>query len=73
MPFKETRAVDQRAKSVLEVLECGLSVTEACERHGISRPTGYKWLERYRNAGVLSLADLSRAPKHRPQASACAA
>lgn len=67
MPFKETRAVDERAKFVLEVLECGLSVTEACERHGISRPTGYKWLERYRHSGVLSLADLSRAPKHRPQ------
>ena len=27
------------------------SMTELCERYGITRPTGYKWVARYRDAG----------------------
>jgi transposase InsO family protein len=34
----------------------------------VSRKTGYKWMERYRGAGVSGLADGSRAPLHHPQA-----
>jgi transposase len=43
-----------------------------CRRFGVSRKTGYKWIERYRAAGVSGLADGSRAPLHHPQAVACA-
>jgi transposase len=32
-----------------------------CQRYRISRKTGYKWLQRYRQAGVVGLADLSSA------------
>jgi transposase InsO family protein len=42
------------------------SVSELCARFGISRKTGYKWLERYAASGVNGLADLSRAPKTTP-------
>jgi putative transposase len=33
-----------------------------CERFGVSRPTGYKWLARHRAGGALGLEDQSRAP-----------
>jgi transposase InsO family protein len=32
-----------------------------CERHGISRKTGYKWLDRYRQSGAAGLVPLSSA------------
>jgi transposase len=37
-------------------------MTELCERYGISRKTGYKWIERFENAGTAGLEDQSRAP-----------
>lgn len=38
-----------------------------CRRYGISRPTGYKWLRRYREVGSLSeLDERSRRPRHSP-------
>jgi transposase len=43
-----------------------------CRRFGISRRVGYKWLGRYREAGVAGLEDRSRAPLGHPQAVAAA-
>ena len=37
-------------------------MTVLCERFGISRQTGYKYLWRYREEGLSGLADRSRAP-----------
>jgi transposase InsO family protein len=37
-----------------------------CKRFGISRKTGYKWLNRYEREGVAGLADRSRAPASHP-------
>ncbi|HEU5344852.1 MAG TPA: helix-turn-helix domain-containing protein, partial [Ktedonobacterales bacterium] len=37
-----------------------------CAQFGISRPTGYKWLARYRAGGVAALADRSRRPHRSP-------
>ncbi len=38
-----------------------------CERYGIARKTGYKWLKRYRTAGTLTaLAERSRRPRRSP-------
>lgn len=41
-------------------------MTELCDRYGISRKTGYKWLERFEEAGRAGLRDRSRAPHHCP-------
>jgi transposase InsO family protein len=41
-------------------------MTELCARYGISRNTGYKWLERYRAHGVRGLLEHSRAPLSSP-------
>ncbi|MGH8114986.1 MAG: helix-turn-helix domain-containing protein, partial [Rhodanobacteraceae bacterium] len=43
-----------------------------CRRFGVSRKTGYKWLERYEQGGVEALKDRSRAPLQHPQALATA-
>lgn len=41
-------------------------VKELCEEFGISRKTGYKWLERFGEGGLEGLTDRSRAPKSIP-------
>ena len=56
----------ERHKFILAQEEGLFSMTELCERFGISRKTGYKWLGRYREEGVAGLRDRSRAPKHCP-------
>ena len=62
MPFQETRAVEQRVKFVSEVESSGESFSRVCARYGISRVTGYKWLERYEEEGLGGLWERSRAP-----------
>jgi transposase InsO family protein len=41
-----------------------------CERFGISRKTGYKWIERYLRHGAAGLEDRSRRPRSAPNATA---
>lgn len=71
MPWTHTDPMSERAKFVLayyEVLRPGdarppvFSMTELCQRFGISRKTGYKWLQRYQTGGLAALDDRSRAP-----------
>jgi hypothetical protein len=42
------------------------SMVELCERYGVSRKTGYKWVERYEREGLDGLREQSRAPHHCP-------
>jgi transposase InsO family protein len=41
-------------------------MVELCERYGVSRKTGYKWIERYDREGPDGLRERSRAPRHCP-------
>lgn len=68
MPWKETDVVEQREEFVRAALAKSMPFSDVCETYGISRTTGYTWLERYHERGVAGLADLSRAPKRRPWA-----
>ena len=68
MVWKETCAVDERMRFVLAVEAGDVSKAALCREFGISRRTGYKWLGRYREAGVAGLADRSRAPLRHPGA-----
>jgi len=48
-------------------LESGLySMSELCERFGVSRRTGYKWMSRWLEGGHEGLADRSRRPHRSP-------
>ena len=64
MPWEERTVSDQRAEFVARVIMGEESMSELCRTYGISRPTGYKWVERYRNGE--SLCDRSHAPFTRP-------
>lgn len=55
-----------RVRFVEDFASCLYNMTELCERHEISRKTGYKWATRYGKQGIEGLKDLSRAPHHRP-------
>jgi putative transposase len=68
MGWKETCAVDERMRFVMAVEEQEEGFAAVCRRFGVSRKTGYKWLGRYREAGVQGLTDWSRAPLNHPQA-----
>jgi transposase InsO family protein len=59
-----------RVKFIADLESCLYEMTELCEKHGISRKTGYKWAERFGREGVEGLKDRSRAPKHSPRQTA---
>lgn len=66
MPWKGASLMDLR-RQFLETRQKGLyTLTELCERFGISRKTGYKWLERHRTEGDKGLLDRSRRPHSCP-------
>lgn len=48
MPWQESCAMDQRVGFIAEHASRLWTMTELCERYGISRRIGYKWLGRYR-------------------------
>ena len=71
MPWKETCPMDQRWEFVVEHRSSALSIAALCRIYGISRPTGYKWLGRFRlGIGAAALAEPSRRPLHSPAATA---
>lgn len=62
----ETNIVDERMCFVTDFASGHWSITELCERYGVTRPTGYKWIARHRAGGDRGLRDRSRAPHHSP-------
>jgi len=70
MPWKEHTAVDERKAFVIAWQRQEQSFSALCRGFGISRPTGYKWLERFDDLGEIGLADESRAPLHQPRSMA---
>jgi len=64
MGWMETCAVAERMRFVMAVVEREEAFAVVCRQFGVSRRTGYKWLERYREEGVAGLLDRSRAPLH---------
>lgn len=68
MPWNETSAMDERVRFVADWLTGQYSKRALCEAYGISRPTGDKWLQRYRQQGPPGLEDRSRAPHQHPNA-----
>lgn len=68
MPWNEVKRVNQREKFIAAVLEGTTTFSFICQQFGISRPTGYKWLERFKEHGLPGLEDLSRAPHTQAQA-----
>ena len=68
MPWKETCAMDQRMQLIGDWLKRESSVTELSESYGVSRPTVYKWIARYRERGSAGLEEMSRKALNHPNA-----
>jgi transposase InsO family protein len=61
MPWKECSVMDERLRFVAQLLD-GEAMSEVCRAFGISRKTGYKIFERYKEYGLEALTDRSRRP-----------
>jgi transposase InsO family protein len=72
MPWKETTTMSLRTEFIHLADNEAANVSQLCQRFGISRKTGYKWLRRYRESGASGLADRSRRPHHSPGRSSAA-
>jgi len=66
MGWTETCAVEERMRFVIAADAEEESFATVCRRFGVSRRIGYKWIGRYRAAGVEGLIDRARAPRHHP-------
>ena len=61
MPWKESSVMDERVRFVARLLD-GEAMSDVCREFGISRKTGYKIFNRYKDHGVDALCDRSRRP-----------
>jgi transposase-like protein len=61
MPWRETSVMEERLRFVARLLE-GEGMSEVCRDFGISRKTGYKIFNRYKDDGLEALTDRSRRP-----------
>ena len=61
MPWKACRPMDERLRFIARLLE-GEKVAPLCREFGISRVTGYKIFNRYKECGLDALNDRSRRP-----------
>ena len=65
MPWKEVSVVNLRKEFVF-LAKSTENITRVCKNFGISRKTGYKWLQRFENNGDRALENLSRRPVNSP-------
>jgi transposase InsO family protein len=69
MPWKEATVISERYEFVVLASQAGANIQQLCDSYGISRTTGYKWLQRWQADGVAGLEDHSRRPRHSPRRS----
>lgn len=62
MAWKVCDSMTQRRDFVALANAPGANISQLCRRFNIARKTGYKWLNRYRQAGQQGLVDRSRRP-----------
>lgn len=65
MPWKEETVEQQRTNFIILANEENCNFSALCRQFGITRRTGYKWLDRYRQGEGLE--NQSRAPHFRPR------
>jgi len=64
MAWKVKTKMSQRYEFVQLAKKEGCNFSQLCKRFHISRPTGYKWLKRYREDDISTLQDQSKRPYH---------
>src|SRR5260370_42633268 len=66
MPWQQPSPVDERERFIQAHRLDLYTMVELCARYGVSRKTGYKWLDRFEEDGRHGLRDRSRAPHQCP-------
>jgi putative transposase len=66
MPWETGTVEESRARFVIEAGRSAESFAAMCRKHGISRKTGYKWVERFESDGFEGLEDRSHRPESCP-------
>jgi transposase InsO family protein len=66
MPWRETHVMDERMSFIVDWQREELSMAALCRRYGVSRKTGYKWLDRFEAFGLEGLKDHSSAAHRHP-------
>jgi len=66
MPWREVKPMDEKVLFIADYLRSDDSMTMLCQRYGISRKTGYKWVNRYHAKGMDGLREQSREPQNSP-------
>jgi transposase InsO family protein len=61
MPWKASSVMEERLRFVARLLD-GEAMTDVCREFGVSRKTGYKIFDRYKEHGLEALTDRSRRP-----------
>lgn len=67
MSWKEAGVSEERLRFVIEASQPGRSMAALCREYGVSRQTGYVWLERYEEQGAAGVwSERSRCPHSSP-------
>jgi transposase InsO family protein len=66
MSWQPTDTMSLKTEFIHFAQQSGANISALCAGYGISRKTGYKWLQRYREAGAAGLAERPRRPLHSP-------
>ena len=61
MPWMESTKMDEKLRFVSRFLD-GESISALCREFGISRVTGHKIVDRYKESGMKAFTDRSRKP-----------
>ena len=63
MPWRESSPMTERLAFIQACVDRTENIVDICDRFGISKKTGHKWLARFRAQGLDGLAERSHAPK----------
>jgi putative transposase len=66
MPWSETSPMNEKTQFIADYLRDVFTITERCDHYGISRKTGYKWIDRYLRDGPAGLEEQPRNPSTCP-------
>ena len=68
MSWKESCPMQERIRFMADVEREEWSLSALCRAYGVSRKTGYKWIELFKQGGFGALSDRSRAAHRHPNA-----
>ncbi len=68
MPWRQVNAMIERRQFIVDARRRLVTFTDLCALYGVSRVTGYKWLQRANASGLDFLQERSRRPQRCPHA-----